>query len=191
MSPAELTALNHDVLWAAFLLSAGFGAIVQRTGFCTMGAVSDAFAMGDWTRLRQWAMAAAVATLAFALFASLGWIAAPQTLYANPRWLWLSALVGGGLFGIGMVLSSGCISKNLVRVGDGNLKALVVMLVTGITAFATLKGLTAVWRVRTVDQVAIDFGQNTDLATWTAELAGLPPAVAALLAGGLVGSALL
>jgi uncharacterized membrane protein YedE/YeeE len=147
--------------------------------------------MGDSTRLRQWALAAATAMLGFAAFSAAGWVAAPQTLYASPRWLWLSALAGGGLFGFGMVLASGCVSKTLVRAGAGNLKSLVVALVAGIAAFATLKGLTAVLRVRTVDQVAVDFAGNADLATLLARSGGLSPALAALLAGGLIGGVLM
>jgi uncharacterized membrane protein YedE/YeeE len=191
MNPAELATLNAQVLWAAFGISAAFGALVQRTGFCTMGAVSDAVAVGDWTRLRQWALAAAVATLGFAALSASGVLRPPQTLYAASRWLWLSALAGGAIFGFGMVLSSGCVSKTLVRVGGGSLKSLVVVLVTGITAFATLKGLTAVWRVATVDRVAIDVGANADAATLLARWSGLPLATAALLAGVLLGGVLL
>jgi len=190
MTPAELTTLNREVLWAAFAVAAGFGALVQRTGFCTMGAVSDAVAMGEWTRMRQWALAAAVATLGFGVFAATGVLTASQTLYASTRWLWLSALAGGSVFGFGMVLSSGCISKSLVRLGGGSLKSLVVLLVAGISAFATLRGLTAVWRVNTVDRVGLDFAGNADLASVLAR-AGLGAAPAALLAALLVGGALL
>lgn len=190
MNPAELNTLNQLVLWAAFGVALAFGALVQRTGFCTMGAVSDAVAMGDYTRLRQWALAAAVATLGFGVLSALGLVRASQTLYASPRWLWLSALVGGGLFGFGMVLSSGCVSKTLVRVGGGSLKSLVVVLVAGIAAFATLRGLTAVWRVNTVDRVGPEFAANADLATLLART-GLGTAGAALLAAVLVGGALL
>ena len=191
MTPAELSTLNAQVLWAAFGIAAAFGALVQRTGFCTMGAVSDAVVIGDFTRLRQWALAAAVATLGFAAFAAAGVLVAPQTLYASTRWLWLSALVGGGLFGFGMVLSSGCVSKTLVRVGGGSLKSLVVMLVAGLTGFATLKGLTAVWRVNTVDRVALDFGANADAATLLARATALSATQASLVAGGLLGGSLL
>jgi uncharacterized protein len=191
MSPAELSTLNQQVLWAAFGIAAGFGAVVQRTGFCTMGAVADVASMGDWTRLRQWALAAAVATLGFAALAGLGLVSAPQTLYASTRWLWLSASVGGAIFGFGMVLSSGCVSKTLVRVGGGSLKSLVVVLVAGIAGFATLKGLTAVWRTRTVDRVVVDLGSNADLATLLARSSQLSPAAAALVAGGVLGVLLL
>lgn len=191
MTPAELSALNQQVLWAAFAIGLAFGALVQRTGFCTMGAVADVATMGDWTRLRQWGLAAAVATLGFAVLAGLGIVRAPQTLYASSRWLWLSALAGGAVFGFGMVLSSGCISKTLVRVGGGNLKSLVVALVAGIAGFATLKGLTAVWRVNTVDRVGVDFAANADLAALLAGASGLDAGTAALVAGGAVGLPLL
>jgi uncharacterized protein len=191
MGSVELNALTSEVLWAAFGVSLAFGALVQRTGFCTMGAVSDAMAMGDFTRLRQWALAAAVATLGFGVLATLGVLRAPQTLYASTRWLWLSAIVGGGLFGFGMVLSSGCVSKTLVRVGGGSLKSLVVLLVAGIAAFATLRGVTAVWRVDTVDRVGHDFGVNADLATLLAQATGLSSEIASLLGAVVVGGALL
>lgn len=191
MTVEELARLGQQVLWAAFLVSFAFGALVQRTGFCTMGAVSDVVAMGDATRLRQWALASATAMLGFAALSAAGWVTAPQTLYASTRWIWLSALVGGSLFGFGMVLASGCVSKTLVRAGAGNLKSLVVAIVTGIAAFATLKGITAVLRVNTVDRVGPELAGNADLAGVLARAAGLSPGVAALVAGGAIGGALL
>jgi uncharacterized protein len=177
-------------LWAAFLLSALFGAVVQRTGFCTMGAVTDAVAMNEWTRMRQWALAAGVATLGFALLVFGGLVDPAKTLYASNRWMWASALAGGGVFGFGMVLSSGCPSKTLVRVGAGNLKSLVVALVVGITAFATLKGLTAVWRTRTVDRVAVDFDADASLPGWLAHAMSTQTSTSQLIAGLAIGSAL-
>ncbi|MDQ6881184.1 MAG: YeeE/YedE family protein, partial [Pseudomonadota bacterium] len=150
--------------------------MAQRTGFCTMGAVSDACVMGDLTRLRQWGLETATATLGFAALAGAGVVAAPQTLYASTRWLWLLALAGGLAFGFGMVLASGCVSKALV---------------TGVAAFATLKGLTAVLRADTVDRVALELGFNADLGTLIAAWVGLSPGTAVLLAGLSVGGGLL
>src|SRR3569832_1030889 len=173
----DLGRLTHWVLWAAFAVAMAFGAIVQRTGFCTMGAVTDAAALGEWTRMRQWALAAATAITGFALLAAFGRIDPAQTLYASSRWLWLSALAGGAVFGFGMVLASGCASKTLVRGGGGNLKSAVVVLVIGIAAFATLKGLTAVWRVASVDRVGVDFASNASLSSLIASAFGLPPRV--------------
>lgn len=190
MTIAELGALTREVLWAAFLVSIAFGALVQRTGFCTMGAVTDVVSMGEWTRMRQWALAAGVAMIGFALLAWSGLVDPAQTLYASNRWMWLSALVGGTLFGFGMVLSSGCPSKTLVRVGAGNLKSVVVVLVVGVSAFATLKGLTAVWRTMTVDRVALEYGTIASLPGWLAQAFSIQPSTAAVAAGLVVGGAL-
>jgi uncharacterized membrane protein YedE/YeeE len=185
ITPPDVSALATKVLLAAFLLSFAFGAIAQRTHFCTMGALTDAVTMGDFTRLRQWALAIAVATAGFWALAALGQLDPAKTLYSGNRWLWLSAAVGGMLFGFGMVLASGCGSKTLVRIGGGNLKSLVVFGVLGISAFATLKGITAVLRVNTVDRVATEFAGPATLPHAIAAVAG-GSAVAAGLAAGLV-----
>ena len=163
MQISELQALTAQVLAGAFILSLLFGALTQRTHFCTMGAISDVVNMGDWTRMRQWVLAIGVAMTGFAVLAYVGVIDASKTIHSSSRWLWLSALSGGALFGFGMVLASGCGSKTLVRIGSGSLKSLIVMLVMGLAAFATLKGVTAVLRVATVDQVGVDFSTLANL----------------------------
>lgn len=191
MTPAQVAALTQQVLWAAFFVAMAFGAVVQRTGFCTMGAVSDAITLGDWTRLRQWALASGVAMVGFGLLSWGGLVSPDKTLYASNRWIWLSALVGGFIFGFGMVLASGCASKALVRVGGGNLKALVVVVVLGVAAFATLKGLTAVWRNATVDRVGVDFATTASLPAWAARATGIAPAVAGLALALVIGGGLI
>lgn len=172
MSISELSSLQTAVLIAAFLLSLAFGAIAQRTHFCTMGALSDLVAMGDTTRLRQWVLAIGVAMLGFAALAASGTINPAHTLYGGSRWLWLSGVVGGLLFGFGMVLASGCGARNLVRAGGGNLKSLVVLLVLGVSAFATLKGITGVLRASTVDRAFVSFDGPAALPTWTGWVLG-------------------
>ncbi len=151
----ELATLTKEVLGAFFIGGLLLGFISQRTHFCTMGAISDVVHMGDWTRARQWACAIAVGMLGFAALTDLGWIDPSKTLYASSRLMWLSTLVGGLMFGYGMVIASGCGNKALVRIGGGNLKSVVVFVVLGISAFATLKGITAVLRTHTVDAVFI------------------------------------
>lgn len=153
MTPSDFDALVRSTLIGIFLLAAVLGAVVRETRFCTMGAVSDVLYLGDWGRMRQWAVAIGVALCGFAGLSAGGLVNPHDTLYASYNVLWLSAIIGGLLFGVGMVLASGCGSKNLVRLGGGSLKSLVVLLVMGLAAFITLKGLTAVLRVRTVDTV--------------------------------------
>ena len=191
MDISALKALTTQVLWAAFITSALFGAIAQRTHFCTMGAVSDIVNMSDWTRMRMWAMAVGVAMIGFYALVAAGLIDPTKTLYASNRFIWLSALVGGLLFGFGMVLASGCGSKTLVRIGGGNLKSVVVFVVMGVAAFATLKGITAVVRVATVDRVAVDFATNAALPNWLAAASGMSSVSAGLVLALVLGLGLI
>lgn len=160
---SELAARSQEVLWAFFLGGVLLGAMGQYTHFCTMGAVSDVVTMGDWTRARQWMCAIGIAMIGFAALSDVGLIDPSKTLYTSSRFMWLSTLVGGLMFGYGMVLASGCGYKTLVRIGGGNLKSVVVLVVMGLSAFATLKGITAVWRVNTVDTWFIDMPAGANL----------------------------
>jgi len=190
MDEAALSALTTTILWSAFALAFLFGALAQRTRFCTMGAIADVANMGDWSRVRMWALAVAVAIVGFNTMVGMGWIEAGKSIYAGSQLLWLSMIVGGSMFGFGMVLASGCGSKNLVRLGGGSLKALVVLIVLGISGFATLKGITAVLRVRTVDTMTILLPRGQDLPTLLASWLDLSaPRVAWIL--GMVISAVL
>jgi uncharacterized membrane protein YedE/YeeE len=184
----DMKAVATLVLWSTFGLSVLFGAISQRTHFCTMGAVADVVNMGDWGRMRMWVMAMGVAIVGFNAMVAIGWLDAGKSIYGGPRFLWLSALVGGAMFGFGMVFASGCGGKTLVRIGGGNLKSLVVFVVLGVSAFATLKGLTAVVRVATVDTVAVTFTTGQDLPSLLTAPTGIAKttlaAVLALVLGG-------
>ena len=191
MQEAQLPGLTAAVLWGAFALAALFGAIAQRTHFCTMGAVADIVNMGDWTRMRMWLLSMAVAILGFNAMVAGGWIEARHSLYAGPRLIWLSNLVGGLLFGFGMVLGSGCGSKTLVRIGGGSLKSLLVFCVLGLAAYATLRGITAVARVATVDKVAATLPAGQDMPSLLAQASSMPVGSMALLLGLLLGGALL
>lgn len=187
MQEAELPGLVSRVLWAAFALAFVFGAIAQRTRFCAMGSVADIVNIGDWTRMRMWLLAIGVAMIGFSAMVALGWVQARDTIYAQPRLLWLSHLVGGAMFGFGMVLGSGCGSKTLVRVGSGNLKSLVVFLVLAVAAYATLKGVFAVARVASVDTVAVVLPVGQDLPSLAAHAFGGTVGTLALAIGGALG----
>ncbi|MEP7299422.1 MAG: YeeE/YedE family protein [Burkholderiales bacterium] len=191
MQDIDMKAVATLVLWATFGLSMALGAIAQRTHFCTMGAVADIVNMGDWTRMRMWVMAIGVAMIGFNAMVALGWVDAGNTIYGGPRVLWLSALVGGAMFGFGMVLASGCGNKTLVRIGGGNLKSLVVFIVLGVSAFATLKGVTAVVRVATVDSVAITLSTGQDLPSLIAAGTGVARTTLAAALGLVIGGALI
>jgi uncharacterized membrane protein YedE/YeeE len=170
----EVTAasLAPTVTWGAFILAFIFGACAQRSNFCTMGAVSDVVNIGDWTRMRMWVMAMAVAILGASGLQLAGLIDLSKSLYQTPNFTWLSYIVGGLCFGFGMALGSGCGSKTLIRIGAGNLKSLVVFLALGIAAYMTLKGLFAVWRVAYLDPVAVTLSGTQDLPSLLARMMG-------------------
>jgi uncharacterized protein len=163
LTPADLSALQTQIVWSVFALAFVLGALMQRSNFCTMGAVSDIVNMGDWTRMRMWLCAIAVGILGTQTLAAMGWIDLSKSFYTAGKMPWLSNLVGGLLFGLGMVLASGCGSKTLVRIGGGSLKSLVVFLTLGLFAYMTMKGIFAVARVASVDQVYLDLGKGQDL----------------------------
>ena len=182
MTEGEFQHTTALVLALAFAIGVLFGAIGQRTRFCTMGAISDMAVMGDPARMRMWLVAGGVAIVGFNALAAFGLVRAADSIYAAPRLLWLSALVGGALFGFGMVLASGCTSKNLIRAGAGNLKSVVVLLVVAFAGFATLKGASALVRVEWLDSVHVELAGGQDLPHLLERLTGV---AARPLAGGL------
>jgi uncharacterized protein len=187
MDLTSIPQLTASVLIASAVIGTLFGAIAHRTHFCTMGAVSDIVNMGDWSRMRQWGLAVGVAMVGVGVLAFTGHVDFSKTLYASQRWMWLSALVGGLMFGVGMVLASGCGNKTLVRIGAGSLKSVVVFLAMGVAAFATLKGITAVARVVTVDRVFLEFASQASIPGVMSGVVGLSPAIGTSAFGGLFG----
>lgn len=156
-----------------------------------MGAISDWVIMGDSGRAKQWTLAIAVAIFGFGLMSWLGWISPLNTIYANPQLPWLSLLLGGVFFGVGMVLGSGCASKSLIRLGAGNLKSLVVLMAMGISALATLRGLTAVWRVNSLDQILVDTGPGPFVGQWLVSASGWSQPLAWLVSASVISGLLL
>jgi uncharacterized membrane protein YedE/YeeE len=163
LSPEQIRSLGSQALLITFAITAVLGAIMQRTNFCTLGAVSDGILMEDWSRMRQWCLAIGIATLGVALMSHLGWIDVTKSLYTGNRVLYLSTFIGSVLFGIGMVLASGCGSKTLVRIGSGNLKSIVVFIVLGLVAYMTMRGFLGVLRTNSIDQVALNLKTTQDL----------------------------
>lgn len=185
VNPARLAGM---VVWGSFAIAFVFGAVANRTHFCTMGAVSDIVVMNDWNRMRMWLLAMGVAILGTAGLQLAGMIDVSKSIYTTPAFTWLSYIVGGLLFGTGMTLASGCGSKTLIRIGTGNLKSLVVAIVIAITAYMTLRGLLGAFRAAVIDPVAVTLGSAQDLPTLVAGGTGMDRrnalAVLALLIGG-------
>ena len=183
------------VVGGFFALAFVFGAVAHKTNFCTMGALSDVVNMGHWGRLRMWLLAVAVAVIGTALLAGSGAVAIGKAVTMQPTLRWLSLAVGGLLFGVGMTLAGGCANRNLVRLGGGSLRSLVVLTFVAIAGYMTLKGLFGQWRASWLDPVAIPLGErgwpDQGLATALARATGLTPASALWIAAGIVAAGLL
>ncbi|MEY3847497.1 MAG: hypothetical protein RL615_487, partial [Pseudomonadota bacterium] len=126
MPEINLNSIASTVLWATFVVTVLLGIVLQKTRFCTMGAITDIAIMGEWTRMRQWLLAIGVAIIGVGVMTAVGMIDTSKSIYTGSRLTWLSTIVGSLMFGFGMVLASGCGSKTLLRIGSGNLKSLVV-----------------------------------------------------------------
>ncbi|HEY6821277.1 MAG TPA: YeeE/YedE family protein [Burkholderiales bacterium] len=176
VSPAQLVPY---VTGGAFLLAFIFGAVANKTDFCTMGAVSDWVNMGDFNRMRMWLLAIAVAVLGSALLQLAGAVDLSKSIYPGPNFTWLSYIVGGLVFGVGMTLGSGCGSKTLIRIGGGNLKSVIVYVFLGIAAYMTLRGILGAFRVGVLEKASLTLGSGQDLPT----LLGLPRGALALAVG--------
>ena len=174
----EWSVVHKVALWGfggAFL----FGIIAHKTHFCTMGAISDWINMGSLRRMRAWLLAMAVALLVSQLLQALGWIDLSASIYLSTNFGIGGYIVGGFLFGVGMTLGGGCGQRTLVRAGGGNLKSLVVLLVLGLTAYITLRGLLAGVRIEVFGPLSIDLSEyglaDQSLASVLAAVSGLAP----------------
>lgn len=150
----------HLVALLGFTIAMVFGFVGNKTHYCSMGAISDALNMGSKGRLGSWFFAIGVAILGAQFLFIRGLVDLNASVYLSPDLYVLSYILGGVLFGVGMTLAAGCGQRNLVRLGGGNLKALVVLLVLGITAYMTMRGLLAYVRLNWVYEVGADLAEQ-------------------------------
>ncbi len=186
---------TNIVLWGGFALAFVFGVVAHKANYCIMGAVADVVNMGHWGRMRMWLLAVAVAVIGSNLLHAGGQIDLSKAIYQRPALPWLSMLLGGILFGVGMTLAGGCVNKNLIRLGGGSVRSLVVLAFTAIAAYMTMKGLFGQWRAAWLDPVSIDLAAwglgSQSLASLLAGVVGLPAGAALLVTVLLVGGGLL
>ncbi|HMM47471.1 MAG TPA: YeeE/YedE family protein [Thiobacillaceae bacterium] len=196
MTYEDFASAQSFLLWATFALALVMGAVVNKTNFCTMGAVSDWVNMGDSGRMRAWVLAIAVAVLGVAGLEAAGLVNVNSTFppYRQTNLVWLENVFGGALFGIGMTLASGCGNKTLIRIGGGNLKSVMVLLVIGVVAYFMInpfpgsdKTLYSVLFHSWTSPVSTALATNQDLGAMLSADAG----TGRVWAGGVIGLLLL
>ena len=124
-------------LWSTFIISIILGALVNKTNFCTMGAVSDMVNINDYGRFRAWLLAIAVATISVSVLEYMGLANVTDSFppYRGTSLIYIENILGGLLFGIGMSYASGCGNKTLVRIGGGNIKSIMVFAIIAVIAY--------------------------------------------------------
>lgn len=179
--------------WAALagLLVGGIaGFAVFRARLCTFGALEDAMVGRDWRRMKVFGLALGLALAGTQLLALAGILSPERTNYVPTALPWLGIVVGGVLFGLGMALVGTCAFGSLVRLGSGDLRSLVVLIVFGAVAYATLRGIFAAVRVEGLERIALPLpaGTQADLPSLLGHLTGhdLRASLAASAAVGLV-----
>ncbi len=190
MEPNETLVSPVTIMLLGAAVGAAFGWIASRSNFCTMGAVSDVVNFGDWTRMRQWFLAVATAVLGVGILVAFGWFDPAYSFYTLPRLSLSGAIVGGLLFGVGMTLASGCTSKNLVRLGGGNLKAVVVLIFLALAAIAAMKGALVPLHQGLSELWVVALPTRQDLGSMLAAATGWAAPTATLLAALAVSAAL-
>ena len=124
-----------------------YGVVGLLSGFCLLSSLRGLWTDGDGRLIRTYALALGVAIAAVQLLAAGGLVDIGKSIYLQSTFSAPLMFFGGILFGYGMVMSNGCASRALVLLGRGNLRSLVVVVVIGIVAEMTLKGLIAPVRI--------------------------------------------
>lgn len=169
--------LDARVLQILFALGLGLvlGVAAQITRFCLRRVVSpDAADRGQAGAV--WLTALAAAIVGFMVANATGLVALDGHRYLSSSVPVAAIVLGGLMFGAGMMLTRGCASRLTVLAGTGNLRAVAVLAVFAIVAHATLKGVLSPLRTAIGGlTVEMPFGTLYDI-----------PAVPALLSAALV-----
>src|SRR5882724_8762894 len=177
------------VLYAGLLIGLVYGAVGLLSGFCLMSSLRGWWAQGDSRLIRSYALALGVAIAATQLLAARGVVDLGKSIYLQPSFSVPLMFFGGLLFGYGMVLSNGCGSRALVLLGRGNLRSFVVVIVLGIVAMMTLKGLIAPARIAMLQASQTTTSVNSVPALLSA--LGLSQITARMLAASVISAALI
>lgn len=162
-------------------LALGLAARIGR--FCTLGAIEDLLYSSDDRRMRMWGIAIGVAIIGTHVALAGGYLNGSDTAYLDRVWNPLGTIVGGLLFGYGMALSGNCGYGALARLGGGDLRSFVIVIVMGLSAYLVMSGPLAHLRIMLfpVEDGATSPQGFSQLAQATM---GISPAITGLILGG-------
>jgi len=134
------------LLLGALAVGVAFGVISRYSSFCFRSAVLELLARRVGFQVLAWGAAIAIAVTLTQSLVYSGYFDLTESVYLGSNLMWLPIIVGGALFGIGMILARGCGARHMVLLAGGNLRSAVVLSVLGITAYMTLRGILAIPR---------------------------------------------
>ena len=160
-------------------LAGAFGGILlglaARLGrFCTLGAIEDYAYGGSDTRLRMWVLAIGTAVFGTFVCLAFGWVTPTESFYLNQSFAPVAVILGGLLFGYGMAMAGNCGFGALARLGGGDLRSFVIVVVMGITAYATLSGPGAWLRITLFPSQGTAASEPQGIAHFMSSFSGLP-----------------
>lgn len=173
INPASIARV---VVFGGLVLGLLLGIAGQSTRFCVRGSIADWVERGNRERFAGWMLAVGVGAIGLQTLAATGLVDATRTLAWSPRLAWASCIVGGLIFGYGMILADGCPQRSLVKAGSGSLRSAVVAVVAALAAVMTLRGVLAPARANLLDAWSVQLKGPQDLghvlATATSASAG-------------------
>lgn len=161
----------------------GLAARIGR--FCTLGAIEDIIYSSDDRRMRMWGIAIGIAVLGTHFAMDFGAMDSSQTAYLERVWNPLASIIGGLMFGYGMALSGNCGYGALARLGGGDLRSFLIVIVMGLSAYFVMSGPLAHLRTVIFD-VERNASTSQGFGQYLQDIAGLRPAVIGLIFGGLI-----
>ncbi len=163
-------------------IALGLAARIGR--FCTLGAIEDMLYSSDNRRMRMWGLAIGTAIIGTHIAMAQGLLNSAETAYLDRVWDPVATVVGGLIFGYGMALSGNCGYGALARLGGGDLRSFVIVLVMGLSAYLVMSGplaLPRVWLFPVEEQAVTAQGFSQLAEAW-----GASPLLSGLLIGGAI-----
>ncbi|MGB7432819.1 MAG: YeeE/YedE family protein [Ahrensia sp.] len=160
--------------------------LAARLGrFCTLGAIEDLYYGESSLRLRMWGIAIGVAVIGTFGLSMLGALDLTQTLYLGRGWNPLASIIGGLMFGYGMALAGNCGYGALARVGGGDLRSLLIVLIMGVFAYMALGGPLSSLRLAIFDAPDQNI-QSQSYAHLLAQVSGMGVEISGMIIGAAI-----
>ena len=155
------------LLWSGLTIGVLFGINGQWSGFCLNRALKEGWDSGAKQKAQSFALALVVSIIGAQTLSALEIVDLSTSIYRGNGASWLFVILGGLMFGYGMMLANGCGARAVVLLGQGNLRSFVVLLCLGISAYMTLTGLLAPLRLTLAQATALPAHGFFEFATVT------------------------